>query len=481
MPTHRPDRPWPKLALTVALCTALPAQADLSDEMDSLFGTLVNVTEPSAHLGQRRGVLSGGSIVSRNRITNVHPISIVPPSYEAGCGGIDLFGGSFSFINVEQFTNLLRSIASNAAGYAFQLALTTMAPSAAEIIEQLQKKVAQINALSANSCQLAQGLVNDAASALTGKRYGEASLMADLYEIGDVFENRSTVTGKGPLETVYEQVPAAAAKQFEGNLVWKALTDHSVQSWYSHGDKALLEALMSLTGSLIVGSAGGGLETSDDGGKSLSTTYLEATLTVSDLLYGSGEGDLQQVLIWRCASLSECREPTQDTVTLEGLIPRVSALLIGDAGDAGLVQKFKLGIETLSAEEQGFMEQVPWGLGGAIRTLARQEPGMALAFAERAAPIIAIELVQVLVRDMLSSVRVASGTLQHTHATMLMQHLAAVREDIWTEYDTLAARYGNPNELLESYRNLLALYQAPSYLDVMQATEGQGDAEPGHE
>ena len=89
----------------------------------------------------------------------------------------------------------------------------------------------------------------------------------------------------------------------------------------------------------------------------------------------------------------------------QGPDPTGAGLLIGDAGDAGLVQKFKLGVETLTAEEQGFMEQAPWGLGGAIRTLARQEPGMAIAFAERAAPIIAVELVQLLVRDMLSSVR----------------------------------------------------------------------------
>jgi hypothetical protein len=37
--------------------------------------------------------------------------------------------------------------------------------------------------------------------------------MADLFELGDVFENRSTVTGKGPLETVYDQIPAQAATQ----------------------------------------------------------------------------------------------------------------------------------------------------------------------------------------------------------------------------------------------------------------------------
>ncbi|MBK1718618.1 conjugal transfer protein TraH [Thiocystis violacea] len=467
------------MVLLVPLVAMSPARANLNAELDSLFGTLVNVTEPSAHLGPRRGVLSGGSIVSRNRLVNVNPISIVPPSFEAGCGGINLFGGSFSFINAEQFTNLLRGIASNAAGYAFNLALTTMFPSGAEIIEQLQKKIAQLNALSANSCQLAQGLVNDTASALTGKQIAGASLMADLHDFGDVFENRTTANaaGQGPLETVYANAPAEAARQFEGNLVWKALTDQSAHHWYAHGDQDLLEMLMSLTGSLIVGSAAGGLQPSPEGGLSLPTTTLEATLSVSDLLNGSGTDAAQTVLVWRCASLDECRSPTKESVTLEGLIPRVRNLLIGDVSGAGLIQKFMLGVEDLTAEEKGFLEHAPWGLGGAIRTLARQEPGMAFAFAERAAPIIAIELVQIMVRDMLKSVRLASAGLQHTHSTQWRQQLEAVRADIWSEYDILAARYGNPNDLLESFRTLLALYKAPSYLDVMQANGTQGDAE----
>ncbi len=53
---------------------------------------------------------------------------LVPPSFSAGCGGIDLFGGSFSFINMNQFVDLMRAVASNAAGYAFQLAINAMCP-----------------------------------------------------------------------------------------------------------------------------------------------------------------------------------------------------------------------------------------------------------------------------------------------------------------------------------------------------------------
>ena len=82
--------------------------------MTNMFDTMLNHTAPTAHLGQRRGVLTGGSVNARNRIMNESLWHFVPPSFDAGCGGIDLFAGSFSFISAEQFQNLLRAIAANA-------------------------------------------------------------------------------------------------------------------------------------------------------------------------------------------------------------------------------------------------------------------------------------------------------------------------------------------------------------------------------
>ncbi|MBK5966078.1 hypothetical protein CCR95_18835 [Thiocystis minor] len=228
---------------------------------------------------------------------------------------------------------------------------------------------------------------------------------------------------------------------------------------------------------MIVGSEAGGPQPSPDGGNSLPVTTLEATLSVSDLLNGNRDSG-ETVMLWRCPSRDECRSPTKESVTLDGMIPRVRDLLIGNASSTGLIRKFMLGVEALTPEEQGLMEHAPWGLGGAIRTLAVAEPGMAFAFAERAAPIVAIELVQVMVRDMLKSVRLATAGLDHTHTTQLLQQLESVRADIWRESDTLAARYGNPNALLESFRTLLATRKGVSYLDLVQANVLQGDAEP---
>jgi hypothetical protein len=112
------------LAFVLVLVLLPAAQADdppgtgIGNQMTAMFNTMLNYTEPTAHLGQRRGVLTGGSLNARNRIMNESLWHFVPPSFDAGCGGIDLFAGSFSFLSAEQFQNLLRAIAANAAGYA---------------------------------------------------------------------------------------------------------------------------------------------------------------------------------------------------------------------------------------------------------------------------------------------------------------------------------------------------------------------------
>ena len=75
------------------------AQADLEGELDKMFNDLHNTTRPKAYMTERRGVISGGSIVQRNYIRDLNPITMTAPRIEAGCGGIDLYGGSFSYIN----------------------------------------------------------------------------------------------------------------------------------------------------------------------------------------------------------------------------------------------------------------------------------------------------------------------------------------------------------------------------------------------
>ena len=96
-----------------------------------------------------------------------------PPRFTAGCGGIDLHLGSFSFISVDAFKDMLRKIAQSAPGYFLHLAIQVMCNPCAVILAQLQTLMSELNNMQANSCQL-------------GKKVG-AAMFTSIFEgnIGD--------------------------------------------------------------------------------------------------------------------------------------------------------------------------------------------------------------------------------------------------------------------------------------------------------
>ncbi|BCA65799.1 hypothetical protein SHINM1_014010 [Fluviibacter phosphoraccumulans] len=83
-------------------------------------------------------------------------IAFDPPRINAGCGGIDLYGGSFSFINKEQLIALMRATASNAAGLLFKAAIQAVSPQLSNLMTEFGQLVQNMNNLAKNSCALAQ-------------------------------------------------------------------------------------------------------------------------------------------------------------------------------------------------------------------------------------------------------------------------------------------------------------------------------------
>ena len=96
-----------KLARGVAFVAAAhfalvgTAQADVASQMNTFFndaGGAANVTGPSAFEGQSAGYYTLGNVWTRFPQKSVSPFNLQLPHARAGCGGIDLFSGSFSFI-----------------------------------------------------------------------------------------------------------------------------------------------------------------------------------------------------------------------------------------------------------------------------------------------------------------------------------------------------------------------------------------------
>jgi conjugative transfer pilus assembly protein TraH len=133
------------------------------------------------------------------------------------------------------------------------------------------------------------------------------------------------------------------------------------------------------------------------------------------------------------------------------------------------VQKFHLGVGPVTEAEKAFMQFAPNGLGANIRTLARNDAGMARLFVEQAAPVIAIEMTQVILDDLLRAVEAAAALDQHAYAKPLLAQIGEARAQLYREYAVVSARYGNAQTLLAYYRDLIGQLKGRRYLSDGQA------------
>jgi len=272
------------VAILSVVAVNTQAQTGIQRQLNKKFSAMGNFSAPGAYDAQTRGVLSGGQATVKNRIYSENMVSFSPPSWKAGCGGIDLFGGSFSFISGEQLVQLMRSVASNAAGYAFQLALDNVCPDCSKWISEFQNALQQMNEMMSNSCQLAQGIVNDTYKAFSDSAKNDARLSESVMGgAKGVFDSFASLKGRDATKNATsegnEHTPAY--KKTVHNIVWKGLQDRNADRWFtSFSDKILLETMMSITGSFVVQPA----DKNSDEGTNVTVTLPGNEVRMSDLI-----------------------------------------------------------------------------------------------------------------------------------------------------------------------------------------------------
>lgn len=89
---------------TLVVCIMLstfPVHAGVSKDMSNFFnkfGAATNHTKGSSYQDQSGGYYNGGSFFMRSPSKNLRPVTVTPPGFRMGCGGIDLWSGGFGFI-----------------------------------------------------------------------------------------------------------------------------------------------------------------------------------------------------------------------------------------------------------------------------------------------------------------------------------------------------------------------------------------------
>ena len=324
-----------KLTVTAVAAMAMSSAsaAGLSGVLDGMF---TNVTAPDVVSNQFRGTISGGGVYVRAPISNLQVMSLDPPRLSIGCGGIDLYLGSFSFITAEKLTQFIRNTAQNAAPLAFKMALDASFPQLGGVLDKFQHMAQMMNDSQRNSCQLAHGIMDGAKNA------------------EDVFNNLSKTVSDG-LSTVkgwasdfteaFTSDQDAPSKNIEkarktknadgtsvapqlGNLTWNALNTRKYAGFvFSITDDTIMsqQVIMSLIGTTVR------REGDTPEAEPKNSPFPPQRLRLKDLFRpATGTAGIKEIPIWSCqGDNNECLSPTASTFATTGIEGFVRAKMFG--------------------------------------------------------------------------------------------------------------------------------------------------------
>ena len=341
------------------------ANASMGKDLEGFFkamGASSNATMPNAYKDQQGGYMSGGGIMVRGPVENTKLLSLTPPSFKSGCGGIDLHFGGFSYLNSEQLVRMLQKIGSNAQSFAFSIALQTVSPQIKSTIDQLMALAEDVNNMNINSCNAAAALVggvfpkSEASSKMLCSHIG----MSSNY-FTDWAATRQGCQDPGKKNDVLNKKNEGDFKDQLGeefNLAWKAMKKNGMFA----NDDELAELFMSISGSII--------SRKKDGTKDKVQVYHLPSLAKNEewlkaLINGEVVGDNPKLFsVYKCKDKDEnkCLAPKEEQVKIlqgQSFLEKVNQITAGIVkkvrDESKLTGTKKEGGPTLENFEKGFI------------------------------------------------------------------------------------------------------------------------------
>jgi conjugative transfer pilus assembly protein TraH len=222
-----------KKVIAWAMAAAFLSQAANAGDngMQQLFddmGAFGNVTGPGAYRAQGMNVVTGGNLFMRTPQRNYNPGSVTLPSLKMGCGGIDLYAGSFSFISKSELVSMMKNIGSSAVSYAFKLALDSISPQINKTLTELQQTAQDLNAMNINSCEAGEAVARGVGGDWQRSAQYFAKVTAPVTGLfTDHSEAREAVQGdNAKVNAAISAVtdPATKEQVQPGNIAWRALS-----------------------------------------------------------------------------------------------------------------------------------------------------------------------------------------------------------------------------------------------------------------
>ncbi len=435
-----------------------PAFADVAGDLRDFWlnsGGGVNVTAATAYQGQRAGFATLGSVSVRTRTRNSNLFNIQLPSVRAGCGGIDIFGGSFSFISKEELIKLMEAIMQNAAGFAFELALQSMSPAVQETVAKLRDLIQQVNAMNINSCEAGQLL----AGALWPKIDGASQhICATIGSYQGFFADRVAskhgCSSGGQQNSTLAQANAEMVEQVpvDVNYAWQAIKKNAFLS----SDRNLAEFFMTLTGTIITTAAA----TDTQGPQHRPIAPRAASMEMVQILI---EGGTTKIL--KCNETQKCLNPVLTNMTIQ---PSQSLLVKTRDTILGMRDAIKNGNTTLSDQAVALLGMTSVPILDMLVTGMSYQHVFVESEIRAMAEVVAVDLAMIYVDQALQEMQASAGRVS-TFGDITREFQANIQrtQDSFGTLRKLAAdRYSAAMRTLERLalaKNELAAYSSSRF------------------
>ncbi len=340
--------------------------AGLTSNLNSMFS---NMTAPDVISNQFRGAVSGGGAYARFPIGSLQPIAISAPRFSAGCGGIDLYLGSFSYITADKLVQFIRQVAQNAAPLAFKMAIEAAFPQLSGVLDKFQSIAQQMNDLNKNSCQMAHGLVDaikdpqGAFDSLTN------AVDTQIANVKGWFSDSSAATEDISANPSGISTMAASQKNPDGtpinqlgNLTWNVILNKSSYAWALNifdTETDSKQYVMALIGTRVIQP---GASTSDQN----KTTDYPVRAHLTDLFNPPTDSSSNySIPTYVCDNTTDCLNPTTDVVKSSGIRGYVVKQMYGSdtattpqsGSIVDLMQNCSAGDCNLSGAQKQFLNQ----------------------------------------------------------------------------------------------------------------------------
>ncbi|MDE8652862.1 conjugal transfer protein TraH [Novosphingobium sp. H3SJ31-1] len=414
---------WVAMLAVANLAVTSTANADVASEMNNFFsdaGGAANVTGPSAFQGQSAGYYSLGNIWTRFPQKSVQPFNLQLPSARAGCGGIDLFSGSFSFINASEIIAMLKATANNALGFAFKLAIDSVSPEIGKVMDEFSQKAQLLNQMNISSCETAQALVGGIWPQMETTR---ATICEAVGNSQGVFSDWAAArqgcnNGNRRDSTIAGNTDASMKDQLVGephNYTWEALRKSAK---FGAFDQNFSEYIMTLVGTVVT------TPSTDPtvGGKVVMYGPAEDAVVTALL---DGTADAPPVRILRCND-ENCYDIGEQTLSVPAsaaLRPRIETMI------QSMSDKIRSDTPLNAAEKQLLnLATVPIYKILAVHAFAHYS--LTQGEIQSLAEIVAVDLLAAMIENMLDRVEQAKvhyQTFDQETATQWRQQITATR------------------------------------------------------